>query len=258
MTRATRVGQAAAVTLGHLDVGEQVMGEQDRLGRLDVGRAGQHGRALALGQADERALEREECGVERVDRPARPEPQVRGDLVVPRPAGVEPPGERADPVGEGGLDVHVDVLERRVPGDLSPATISPASASRPSTSVATSASVRMPARPRPVDVRDRPAMSSSARAASISIELVNVGHALIGVAAEPPAPGPHRASVRAEGAMLPGAVVSGTSLDGRLDPRQHDRPQPPGRVLGREVPLRLGQQLVADHELAHVRRSSGG
>ena len=41
----------------------------------------------------------------------------------------------------------------------------------------------------------------------------------------------------------------------RLVARRHagtDRPQPLGGVLGRQVALRLGQQLVADHELAHV------
>ena len=48
---AARVGQPAAVALGHLDVGQQVMREQHRLGRLDVGRARQDGRAVPLGQA---------------------------------------------------------------------------------------------------------------------------------------------------------------------------------------------------------------
>ena len=48
--------EPVTVALGHLDVGQQVMGEQHRLGRLDVRRPRQDGRALTLGQADERAL----------------------------------------------------------------------------------------------------------------------------------------------------------------------------------------------------------
>ena len=110
-----RIGQPATVALGHLDVGEQVMGEQHRLGRLDVGRAGQDGRPVTLGEADQRPLEVDERGIEVVDRPARPQPQVGGDLVVPRAARVESTGQRPDLLGQRRLDVHVDVFERRVP-----------------------------------------------------------------------------------------------------------------------------------------------
>ena len=56
--------------------------------------------------------------VEPVDRPAQPEPEVRRDLVVPRAAGVELAGDRPDPLDQRRLDVHVDVLEGRVPRDL--------------------------------------------------------------------------------------------------------------------------------------------
>ena len=111
------VGQAAAVALHHLDVRQQVMGEQDGLGGLDVGRPRQDGVALALGQFDERPLEDEVRRIEAIDRPARPQPQVRGDLVVARPAGVELAGDRPDPGRQRGLEVHVDVLEGRIPVD---------------------------------------------------------------------------------------------------------------------------------------------
>ena len=47
------VAEAPAVTLEHLDVGEEVVGEQDRLGGLDVGHAGHDGIAVALGALDE-------------------------------------------------------------------------------------------------------------------------------------------------------------------------------------------------------------
>ena len=61
-----RIGEAAAVALGHLDVGKQVVAEEHRLGGLGVGRAGQDGVALALGEADEGVLEGQERGVEAI------------------------------------------------------------------------------------------------------------------------------------------------------------------------------------------------
>ena len=54
-----------------------------------------------------------------IDRATQPQPQVRGHLVVARPPRVEPPGQRADPLPKRRLEVHVDVLERRVPHDRS-------------------------------------------------------------------------------------------------------------------------------------------
>ena len=92
-----------------------MVAEQHGLGRLDVGRARQDGPPVAVGQADERALEPDDRGIEAVDRPARPEPQVRGDLVVARPAGVEPARDRPDALGQRRLEVEVDVLEGGVP-----------------------------------------------------------------------------------------------------------------------------------------------
>ena len=113
------------------------MGEQDRLGRLDVGGPGQDRVAVALGELDERPLEVEDGRVETVDRPAGPQSQVRGDLVVPRAAGVELAGDRADPLGQRRLEVHVDVLEGRVPVER-PAATSSARPVRPPTSSSTS------------------------------------------------------------------------------------------------------------------------
>ena len=112
-----RIGQPAPVALRHLDVGEEVMGEQHRLRRLDVGRPGQHRGALALGERDERPLEVEQRAVQSVDRPAEPQPKVGGDLVVARAAGVQLAGDGSDPVGQRRLEVEVDVLERGVPLD---------------------------------------------------------------------------------------------------------------------------------------------
>ncbi len=68
---APAVGQPAAIALRHLDVGQQVMREEDRLGRLDVGRPGQDGVAVTLGQPDEGPLEADHRVVQPVDRPAQ-------------------------------------------------------------------------------------------------------------------------------------------------------------------------------------------
>ena len=169
----SRVGQPSPVALDHLDIGEQVVGEQHGLGRLDVGRAGQDGVALALGEADQRALEGEMRRIEAIDRPARPEPQVRGDLVVARTAGVEPAGDRPDPLGERGLEVQVDVLERRVPLEptgrhvLGERGQPGRRAPRPGRRSAG------PARPRPRTWAIEPARSSAASSRSTSIERVN-------------------------------------------------------------------------------------
>ncbi len=119
------VGKAPAIALGHLDVGEQVMAEEDRLGGLGVGRTRQDGVALALGQADQGILELEERPIEPVDRPARPQPQVGGDLVVPRAPGMQLAGDRPEPFGQRRLEVQVDVLEGRVPAQLAVLDIAP-------------------------------------------------------------------------------------------------------------------------------------
>jgi hypothetical protein len=120
-----RVGESPPVALGHLDVGEQVVAEQDGLGRLGVGRAGQDGGALPLGQADEGSLEAEQARIETVDRTAGPEAKIRRDLVVPRAAGVELAGDRADPLGERSLEVQVDVLEPGIPAQLARLHVAP-------------------------------------------------------------------------------------------------------------------------------------
>ena len=73
------------------------MGQQHRLGGLDVGRARQHGVPVALGQVDERPLEADDRRVQPVHGAARPQPQVRGDLVVARAAGVELAADRTHP-----------------------------------------------------------------------------------------------------------------------------------------------------------------
>ena len=112
-------------------------------------------------------------GIEPIDRPARPEPQVRGDLVVARAPGVQPAGDRPDPFGEGRLEVQMDVLERRVPRDPAGLDVlgergrARRRARRPAPAVSS------PARPRPRTWAIDPTRSSAASSRSMSIEPVN-------------------------------------------------------------------------------------
>ena len=66
---------------------------------------------------DEGPLEIEQRPVDDGQRTSQPEPEVEGDLVVARSAGVQLAGDRPDARREGRLEVEVDVLQARVPGE---------------------------------------------------------------------------------------------------------------------------------------------
>jgi len=93
------------------------MGEQHRLGGLDVGGAGKDRGPLALGERDERALEADQGLVQAVDGAAGPEPKVRCDLIVPRATRLELARDGPDPVRQRRLEVQMDVLEIGIPRD---------------------------------------------------------------------------------------------------------------------------------------------
>ena len=201
-----RVRQPAAVALGHLDIGEQVMREQHRLGGLDVGRAGQDGHPLALGQADQRPLEIEQRDIEVVDGAPRPQAQVRGDLVVARTAGVEAPGERADPLGQRRLEVHMDVLERRVPGEPARRDVG-GEGGKPVDEGRDLVSRKEPGAAESADVGDRAGDVVGGERRVDLDRAREVGDARVRLAAEPPAPGPHRASVVRRTCYPPGRTL---------------------------------------------------
>ncbi len=200
---ATGVGQAAAIPLEHLDVGQHVVGEQHWLGGLDVGQAGQDGLPVALRQRDQRPLEPDEAGVEPVDRPARPQPQVRGDLVVARAARVQPAAGGPDPASQLGLEVEVDVLEARVP--LEPPGLDVVTHG-PQAGLERRCLVRRkePGPGEPVDVRDR-AVQVVERELTVDLDRpAEVDRPWIALALEPPAPQSHRSSSDRSPRMLAG------------------------------------------------------
>jgi hypothetical protein len=104
------VGQPLAVAVELLAPGEQLVGGEHRLRPAEVRVAGHDEPALPLREAEEGPLQLGQRGVDPVDRAAAVEPQVGGHLVVPAPRGVQFAAHVAEPGGEGGLDVEVDVL----------------------------------------------------------------------------------------------------------------------------------------------------
>ena len=89
----------------------------DGLGRLKMGKARHDGVGAGLGLGQEAFAQAQQLPVQRIDGIAEPEANVRGDLIVSRPARVQLFPRGADAVREPGLDVHVHVFELDGPGE---------------------------------------------------------------------------------------------------------------------------------------------
>jgi hypothetical protein len=96
-------------------VREQLVGEQHRLGVLQVGHAGRGRVAVPLGLVDQRGLQLGEPARDQPRVVAQVQPQVGGDLVVAAAAGPQLAAERAEPLEQPALErgVHVLVGDRR-------------------------------------------------------------------------------------------------------------------------------------------------
>ena len=94
------------------------MAEGHGLGRLQVGVARHDGLGVGLGLIEQGGLQRPQGRVQGVDLVAHPEAQVGGHLVVARARRVQAAGGLADQHLEARLDVHVDVLERRLEDEV--------------------------------------------------------------------------------------------------------------------------------------------
>ena len=95
-----------------------MMGEDDGLRRLQVREAGHDRLHMVPRQRDQRGHHAGQPFVDGVDAVAQPQADVRRHLVVARPAGVQLLAGVADERRQAVLDVHVDILERRVPCKL--------------------------------------------------------------------------------------------------------------------------------------------
>ncbi len=83
------IGQAGAVAVELLDVGQGVVGGQHGLGALHVGVAGDDDGLVAVGEVEEGPLKSDQAVVDGVESVAGPEFGVGGDLVVAATGGVE-------------------------------------------------------------------------------------------------------------------------------------------------------------------------
>ena len=108
------VPKPLAIALEHLDVGEQMVREINRLRALQMRVAGNEHVGIFLAERDERALQAGDFAEQHDDFIAQPEPHVEGDLVVARAGGVQF-GAGGHAPGQLGLDVHVDVFELGLP-----------------------------------------------------------------------------------------------------------------------------------------------
>ena len=95
------------------DVREEVMGEEDRLGSLEVRVAGQVGVAGFRGALDEGGLQGVQLAGEGVALAAQVEAQVGGDLVVAAASGGQLGADLAGELGHAPFDGGVDVLVAR-------------------------------------------------------------------------------------------------------------------------------------------------
>ena len=111
------ITDAPAVAANHLHIGQQMVAEGHRLGALEMGETGHDGAGMAFRGVDQGGLEFLDLGVESIERVAHPELEVGHHLVVARARGVELATGLADQIGQARLDVHVDVLERRLKGE---------------------------------------------------------------------------------------------------------------------------------------------
>ena len=102
--------QPGHVPSEHGPVGQQVLGEGDGLRPLQVGVPRHDGGPALPGPAAQHGLQLQNLTNDGADLPPHIQPEVQGHLVVPGPGGVKPLPGVADPGGEQGLHIHVDVL----------------------------------------------------------------------------------------------------------------------------------------------------
>ncbi len=111
-----RLHEPVGVPGEHLPVRQEVMGEEDRLGPLQMGVAGKDDPEKLFGPGDDGFLDLHEEPENLVDFIAQVQPEIDGNLVVAAAPRVQLSPDGADPADQATLDRHVDVLVREIEG----------------------------------------------------------------------------------------------------------------------------------------------
>jgi hypothetical protein len=98
-------------------MGQELVGQEEGLGPLEVGVARDHGSRVLLRSADQGELEAVHAPEDGDRGFPEPEPFVQGHLVVPTPGGVEALGGVPHELAEPRLHVGMDVLQLLVEGE---------------------------------------------------------------------------------------------------------------------------------------------
>src|SRR5690606_19731166 len=109
------VRQAFGIATEHFGIGQQMMAEGNRLGHLQVGEAGHDGVGVFQRQAGQFTAQLVQQFDGDVDFVAHPQADVSGNLIVARPAGVQPLSGIAYQLDQTLLDIEVDVFKVQRP-----------------------------------------------------------------------------------------------------------------------------------------------
>ena len=82
-----------------------------RLGHLQMGKARHYPIRARLGLHQQRLDQRQQRPVRRIALVADPQPEIDGNLIVPRPGGVQPARRFTDDFLQPRLDIHVNILK---------------------------------------------------------------------------------------------------------------------------------------------------
>lgn len=104
------IGKPSPVAPEHLDIGQRMMAEGDRLGTLQMGKTRHRGCGMTLGLVEERGLKRAKSMVEFIDGVTDKELEVGRDLIISRACRVQPSSHRSDQLAKPGFDVEVNIL----------------------------------------------------------------------------------------------------------------------------------------------------
>ena len=105
------------IPLKHLEVGQQMMGEEHRLGPLQVGIARHHHLPELLSPVYQRPLHPAEGSDGVVDHLLGVHSHIQSNLVVAGAPGMQAAGGGADELVQPAFNVHVQVFQRGVPGE---------------------------------------------------------------------------------------------------------------------------------------------